>query len=129
MAGLRSGRLQYYTHCSAAMRNRATKFALDARQSEPDADRQRHCIISLATQQYGFAPLFLRWRHGRRIAGGGAEDAGIVLLRAAVAFELVGIPAKCIGLAQIAKNPASIGVIDDGQCLLRRLAEAIEGGA
>src|SRR5271154_3010108 len=73
--------------------------------------------------------LFLRWRHGRRIASGRAEDAGIVLLRAAVALELVGISAQRIGLAQIAENPAAIGVVDNGQRLLRRLAEAIEGGA
>jgi hypothetical protein len=39
------------------MRNCAIKFTLAARQSEPDAVRSRHGIMSPVTQRWGFAAV------------------------------------------------------------------------
>src|SRR6266702_1054049 len=73
--------------------------------------------------------LFLRWlRPGWRVPGRGAEDAGIVLPAAAVALELMRVPAKGISFAEIPDDAALLGIVDDRKDLLRRLAEPIERG-
>src|ERR1700726_1457930 len=48
---------------------------------------------------------------------------------AAVAFELMSVPAQGVGLAEIAEDAAIRGVVDDRKHLLGSLAETVERSA